>query len=415
MKSLKLVINLSLVLLLIWFLAAHQQKSRAAVASRDSIQYWATGRLLVHRQNPYSVTDVERLESSAGYASSRPLMFRCPPWALWLVVLPGFFSAYWAWVVWLAILFLCLVLANRLCWRIYGDGGDPPLVFLIAGYAFAPVAACLVAGQLGLLLLLGIMIFLAYESDRPFLAGVALIIPMAKPHMFALVWAVLAVWALSRRKWTLLAGVASAFALAVVVAFYFDPRVLSDYRAMLQQQAIQNEFIPSLSGMIRALVFHIAIPGTLDKSQFLHRFFWVQFIPLSLGLLWSAFFLWKNRDGWSWPHHGLSLLVVSVLTTPYAWITDEVVLLPAILQGVLWLQRGRLRVGSKLAIGLFVCLDLLLLLIIKVQVPPATGIFFWSSLVWFGWFWFAHSFKDGRPERKATQDGDTPRTLEAHS
>lgn len=393
MGTIKTLINLTLVALLISFLVAHEQKIRASVASRDSIQYWATGKLLLHRQNPYSVPAVEALESSAGYASNRPLMFRCPPWALWLVILPGLLSAYWAWVMWLGILFLSLVIANRISWRIYGDGGDPPLTFLIAGYAFAPVAACLVAGQLGLVLLLGIMIFFAYEDGRPFLAGAALIMPMAKPHMFALLWPVLAVWALSRRKWALLAGIVSAFALAVAVAFAFDSSVLGDYRAMLQQQAIQNEFIPSFSGMIRALVFHIAIPGALDRSLFLHRFFWVQFVPLVLGLLWTAWYYWRNREQWDWRNHGLAILVVAVLTTPYAWITDEVVLLPAVLRGVLWLRGAQLKVWSRLSILLFVCLDLLLLLIVKAQVPPATGIFFWSSLVWFGWYFYARSFR----------------------
>jgi hypothetical protein len=43
------------------------------------------------------------------------------------------------------------------------------------------------------------------------------------------------------------------------------------------------------------------------------------------------------------------------------------------------------------------CLDLLLLLIVKAQVPPAIGIYFWSSLVWFSWYWYAKSFS------KATQ------------
>jgi hypothetical protein len=74
------------------------------------------------------------------------------------------------------------------------------------------------------------------------------------------------------------------------------------------------------------------------------------------------------------------------------------VLLPAILQGVVWLLRSPLRLGSQAAILVFVCLDLLLLLIVKAQVPPATGIYFWSSLVWFAWYWFAQSFSRGRWE-----------------
>src|SRR5205807_9809896 len=51
-----------------------------------------------------------------------------------------------------------------------------------------------------------------------------------------------------------------------------------------------------------------------------------------------------------WRQHGPAVLVVSLLTTPYSWITDEVVLLPAILQGVLWLNRSKLKVRSQLVI-----------------------------------------------------------------
>jgi hypothetical protein len=375
MKIAKVVLNIILMILAISFLAARQEKIRASVGSRDSIQSWATGKLLIHRQNPYSVQDVETLERSAGYTSSRPLMYRCPPWALWLVVLPGLFSPYWAWVVWLAILFASLVSAMRLSWTLYGDGPRPHAVFLITGYLFAPVAACLVAGQVGLLLLLGIVLFLAQIEDHPFLAGMALMLPMTKPHIFALLWPVLAIWAANRRKWSIVSGFGTAFAIASALAFAFDPSVVQDYRGMLHQQAIQNEFIPALSGMIRGVFFR--------------QYFFVQFVPLILGLIWTAHYYWTNRTRWNWRSHGLALLVVAVVTTPYAWMTDEVVLLPAILQGMLWLRRARLNVKAQLAILLFVCLDLLLLLIVKAQVAPATGIYFWSSLVWFSWYCFA--------------------------
>ena len=378
MKSLKRVVNVALAALLVWFLVSHQQKIRAAVGARDSVQYWATGKLLLQHQNPYSVQDVERVEGRAGYSSDRPLMFRCPPWALWIVVLPGLLSAYWAWVVWVALLLLSLVVTIRLLWRTYGSGPEISDVFLLAAYLFAPIPACLVAGQVGLLLLLGISIFLAFEEDRPFVAGAALILPMIKPHIFSLLWPILAVWILTRRKWHLLAGFASAFVTAMLVALVFDPAVFVHYREMLRQQAIQHEFIPSLSGMIRALFFH--------------HLFWVQFVPLGLGLVWSAWYHWRNWQSWNWRRHGLTLLVVAVLTTPYAWMTDEAVLLPPVLQGLLWLSETKLKIRSQLAIVLFVLLDLLLLLIVAFQIPPATGIYFWSSLVWFCWYLYARSF-----------------------
>jgi hypothetical protein len=382
MKTSKILLNLGLVVLLIWFLISHQQKIRSTVASRDSIQYWATGRLLVHHENPYSVRDVEALESSQGYSADRPLMFRCPPWALWIVVLPGLLSAYWAWAIWLAILLLSLVVSMRLIWRMYGEGLKPADAFLIGGYLFSPVPACLVAGQVGLLLLLGIVVFLAFEQKRPFLAGAALMLPMVKPHIFALLWPILAIWILTRRKWSLLAGFLGGFFIAMAIALAFDPAVFVHYREMLHQQAIQNEFIPALSGMIRALFFH--------------RLFWVQFVPLGLGLLWCAWYYWRNQDNWNWPRQGLVVLVVAVLTTPYAWLTDEVILLPAMLQGVIWVSDAKLKVRSQIGVASFVLLDLLLLLIVAFQIPPATGIYFWSSLVWFSWYLYARTFKEGR-------------------
>jgi hypothetical protein len=378
MNKLKIAVNLTLAALLVWFLVSHEEKIRASVAVRDSIQYWATGTLLVHRQNPYSVSAVEALEASQGYPAARPLMLRTPPWTVWMVLPAGLLNSFWAWVLWLAMLLASLVTAVRISWQMYGQGPSPPAAFLLAGYLFAPVAACLVAGQMGMLLLLGIALFLFLEQERPFWAGVALLLPMAKPHIFVMFWLILAIWAIARRRWALLAGGAAGFLTANLIALALDPAIFQHYREMLQQQAIQHEFIPALSGMIRGVFFR--------------RYFWVQFVPTILGLLWALWFYAKNRQVWSWRLHGPALLIVSLLTTPYSWMTDEVVLLPAILQGVVWVSKENLKVRSQLIVILFVCLDLLLLLIVKAQVAPATGIYFWSSLVWFGWYWYAKSF-----------------------
>ena len=382
MKRLKLILNLCLVGLLLWFLGSHERTIRASVATRDSIQYWATGTLLLHRGNPYSVASVQALESSQGYPAARPLMLRTPPWSVWMVVPLGLLTSFWAWVVWLAILLASLVSSIRISWQMYGDGPRPPAVFLMAGYLFAPVAACLVAGQMGIILLLGIALFFSLEQEQPFLAGAALLIPMAKPHIFILLWPILAVWVIAGKRWALLKGTVAAWLLATTIALMLDPAIFQHYREMLHQQAIQHEFIPALSGMIRGIFFR--------------AYFWVQFVPTGIGLLWSAWYYWTNRAIWDWSQHGSAVLVVSLLTTPYSWMTDEVVLLPVILQSVLWVSRVKLKIRSQLIILLFICLNFLLLLIVRAQVPPATGIYFWSSLVWFSWYWYARSFKQER-------------------
>src|SRR5258708_962979 len=381
MKTVKIVAALSLLALLAWFLAARQQQMRASVADRDSIAYWAAARLLIDHQDPYSSPSVLALQRGQGYYAEKPLVVRTPPWSLWMVLPLGWLNAYWAWGFWVAVLLVSLLVSMRLSWRMYGEGVRPPTVFLLAGYLFAPVPACLVAGQLGLVLLLGIVLFFVFEERRPWLAGAVLLIPFAKPHLFTLLWPVLAIWIASRKKWTMAAGFALALSSSIAIARAFDPEVFSQYREMLRQASIQYEFIPAVSGVVRLIFFR--------------QFFWAQFLPMVAGFGWSAWYYWKNRGIWTWKTHGPALLVASVLTTPYAWMTDETIVLPAILQGVLWAYqaRAKLTLKSRLVIFGFACLDLLLLLLLRAKIPFATGIYFWSSLVWVSWYWYAQCFR----------------------
>lgn len=379
--------NLALAGLLVWFLVSHQQRIRVMAANRDSIQYWAAGTLLLHRSNPYSVVDVQALESSQGYAAKRPLMVRMPPWSVWMILPEGLSSSYWAWVLWMLCLFVSLVFSMRISWRLYGSGPKPPDIFLLCGYLFAPVAACFVAGQVGMILLLGITLFLLLEKVHPFLAGAALLLPMEKPHIFILLWLALAISIVRHKRWVLVSGAATAFLIANCIGLMFDPAIFQHYREMLRQQAIQNEFIPSVSGVIRALFFR--------------RFFWVQFLPMGFGLLWSVWFYWKNRRTWIWSQHGPELLIASVLTTPYSWMTDEVIVLPAILQGAIWLYRSRLGLGSRLIIIVFVLLNSLLLLMLGARIPLTHASYSWSSLLWCGFYLYAKRF--ARPWAEAAQ------------
>jgi hypothetical protein len=298
------------------------------------------------------------------------------------MVLPlGLMGPFPAWVAWITVSMTSLMLSVRFCWKMYGHNGRPPTIYVVVAYTFAPVPACLVAGQMGLVLLLGLAFFLWLEPDHPFLAGAALVIPFAKPHLLALFWAVLFLWALIACRRAIVAGFLSTLAATTVTALAFDPTIFQHYQEMIHEASIGNEFIPALSGVVRLLFFH--------------RQFWVQFIPMAIGFVWSLWFYFQNRLRWAWRDHGLALLVVSVLTTPYAWLTDEVMLLPAVLQATLWVTYSKdcLTATARVLITLFACLNLLLLLVLKAKVPFATGIYFWSSLVWFGLYLFGRRFR----------------------
>jgi len=381
MRSVKIISGLILVAAMAWLFISHREMIRSGVTGRDSIAYWAAGCLLRSHQNPYSASAVLALQRAHGYSLEKPLVLRTPPWSLWMVLFLGTLGPFGAWIAWVAILLASLLISMRVTWRLYGGRSRPNITFLVAGYLFAPIPACLVAGQLGIALLLGIILFLLFYERRPFLAGVALLLPFAKPHLFSSLWVVLAVWIISHRKWRILSGFAVAFVLASMIALLFDSAIFSQYQEMVRTAAIQYEFIPALSGVLRLIFFR--------------RFFWVQFLPMAAGLVWSAVYYWRNRYTWSWSHHGPALLVVSVLTAPYAWMTDEAVLLPAILQGAIWVYpaKAKLKLTSQLIILFFACLNGLLLLLLRAKVPFATGIYFWSGLLWTSWYWYAKSFR----------------------
>jgi Glycosyltransferase family 87 len=375
------------------FVLSSPKYLRDNLAKRDSIAYWATGKLLLARQNPYSFFNVLTLERSQGYSEAKPLVLRTPPWSLFLVAPLGFANAFLAWVIWVAISLIALVVSVRLSWSMYGGGPRPPTIFPVVAYLFAPVPACLVAGQMGLVLLLGLTVFLWAESRHRFLAGASLILPFAKPHLLSLFWVILLVWIADKRKARIAAGLLSSIVLFTVIALIIDPAVFSQYATMLHEAAVGQEFIPAVSGVIRLIFFR--------------RLFWVQFIPMAVGLMWSVWFYWKKRSNWNWQLYGPALIVVSLLTTPYAWLTDEVLLVPAMLQAVVWVheKREQLTIKNKLIIGCFAALNLLLLLILKAKVPFSTGIYFWSSLVWFAWYFYTRRFWNGVRQSRQVAGG----------
>jgi len=79
----------------------------------------------------------------------------------------------------MAVSVASLILAMRLSWNMFGKGENTRSVFLFAGYLFAPVLACLEAAQIGFVPLIGIVVFMVFETERPFLAGDALVLRFA--------------------------------------------------------------------------------------------------------------------------------------------------------------------------------------------------------------------------------------------
>jgi uncharacterized membrane protein YfhO len=81
--------------------------------------------------------------------------------------------------------------------------------------------------------------------------------------------------------------------------------------------------------------------------------------------------------------HGLLVLLVSVMCAPYAWLTDEAVLLPAVLVGVYRAIEAR---RSLLPIAIFAAAALIEL---YANVRITSWYYTWTTPAWLGWYLYA--------------------------
>jgi hypothetical protein len=343
---------------------------RDAAGKRDFAEYWASGHQLAHHANPYDGDAILGLERSIGFPSDLPaLIMWNPPPALLLVLPLGFLGPRTANLLWSLLLLGCLVASVRMVWIMHGR---PKNRLDLLGYSFGPALVCLMAGQVSIFVLLGLVLFLRLHRSRPFLAGVSLWLCLLKPHLFLPFGVVLLVWAFTARSYRLLAGTAVALGFSTGVAVLLDPFVWSHYGQMMRTLSavrMQQEVIPCLSIMLRWVVS----PKTM----------WLQYLPSALGCVWALAYFRRHRDDWDWMEHGSVLMLVSVLLAPYAWLMDQAVLIPALLHGA-YLTRSR-RLIAVLALASAV-----------IEIGALRGLallhsplYLWTAPVWLAWYLYA--------------------------
>lgn len=353
---------LFLVALGIYILAYAMTGNNAA--NRDFISYWAAGRQLVHHGNPYDGPEILRIERAAGFEDNRPFFMRNPPTAFFIALPLGLANARTGAIVWSLALIIALMSSIRLIWTMHGRPADR---LHLAGYCFPPALACLLAGQLGLIILFGLVLFLYFHESRPYLAGAALLLCGLKPHLFIPFSIVLLTWIARRKAYRVLIAASAALTASLVLAFFLDPSSWSHYRRMVEEATLQDEFIPTVSLMFRLIIHRNAV--------------WLQFVPALAACVWAIWYF-RTRS-WNWMDQGLLLLIVSVMVAPYAWVTDEAVLLPAILTS---LYRASDSERSLLPFG---CIAGVALIEVLAGVSINSGFYVWTAPAWLAWYLYA--------------------------
>jgi hypothetical protein len=334
-------------------------------ATRDFIGYWAAGQQIAHGANPYDAGEVLRLEKAVGLGKLQIKITPSPPVGLALVIPLGFLGAKSGlsialWILWLL-------------------EGKPSSRIHLFGYLFAPALACLMAGQLGIFCLLGISVFLLWHERRPFYAGAALLPMTLKPHLFLAVGLVLLFWVVWRSSPRILAGLVTAMGASSGVVLLFDPEVWAQYIAMMHSNLIQDRFAPTLSAYLRLYIAPAAV--------------WLEYLPAAMACGWALWYFWSRRDRWNWMEHGLLVLLVSVMCAPYAWLTDEAVLLPAVLVGMYRVIEARRSLRPIAVFGAAALIEL------YANVRITSWYYTWTTPAWLAWYVYA-------TRRSAAPDSD---------
>lgn len=335
-------------------------------AGRDFIEYWAAGQQLVHGADPYDPAAILRIERAAGLDGNQPKVSFSPPVAFFLVVPLGYVGAKTGLILWLLALVACLSASIYLLWILQGR---PDNRIHLLGYLFAPSLACLKAGQLGIFLLTGVVLFLYLHRSRPFLAGAALLPCALKPHMFLPFAFALLLWVVSRKSYYILAGFTATLLASCALTLSFDRHVWSQYIQMMRLTGVLEAWIPTLSVSFRFLIDRNAV--------------WLQFLPEANACVWALWYFWARRGRWNWMDHGLLLLLVSTMCAPYGWFFDETLLLPAVLAGLYRTVDSR---RSAVPLALIAGIALVETL---ASVQMTSPYYLWTTPAWLAWYLYA--------------------------
>ena len=320
-----------------------------AGAGHDFLQYWASARLLWQDSNPYSKPLTASVEADAGVGSGeRTMVTPNPPYVLpFFLPLAYFHDPKPGGVIWLIVLAACVVVSLRAQWL---------------AYLYPPVFACLLGGQSAPCLLLGVTLFLRYHREKPWAAGLSLLLLAFKPHLFIPFGIALLGWIITRKAYSMLWSAGGGLVILSAIVTALRPQVWSDYLQMGRTNGMRHWFIPCFSGWMRQVVH----PSWV----------WLQFVPLMLGCAWAAYYFRRRQKVWDWRTHGGLLLMVSLAVSPYEWFTDEIAILPILLIG---LHAGRSMVMLAI-LSTIAGLELL------TGILPNTGFYTWTILAWIGWW-----------------------------
>jgi glycosyl transferase family 87 len=301
----------------------------AAAPVDDFIEYWSASRLLLAGKNPYSTEELTLLQRPLT-GSETPLIMWNPPWALSLLLPFGLLEYSTSRWLWLILNLGLLLFSARWLWNCYVRWQGSPWLStcatLLLAVTFLPGAVVLSLGQIGPVVLMGIVAFLSLvRREQYFKAGAMTLVIALKPHLLFLFWIFLLLWVLRTHRWVLVAGAALALIFGAGLPLFFYSDLISGYLSLVARESIFHHPSTTTGAFLRWMLGWEKV--------------WLQVLPMVPGILWAAFYWRRHGRNWDWDARMPLVLLISVVTACYGWVFDQTILYPALFQAVGWLLR----------------------------------------------------------------------------
>lgn len=288
-------------------------------ATIDYIQYWAGAKIFVGHGNPFDVAQIRAVEAEVWGNQPLPILLWNTPLIFPFIAPLAAFDYHLGRLLWLFFQVGCAVAGLRcvyLMWRAIGKQGalrqKPVFFFLVTFY---PGLLSLHDGQVSPLLLAGFCGYLYWAygpKPRPFIAGLLLSITLLKPHLLYLVYlhALFVAW--QTKSVRALAGLVVGALVLGTLPLLYHAQIWSYYTEVMRNPPLYWQ-TPTLGSYLQGLVGQPIA--------------WVRALPALLIGLCAAFVMARCKQ--SSIHTLLYTLVpLSLLSSPYGWVFDQMLLLP---------------------------------------------------------------------------------------
>ncbi|MCP4358996.1 MAG: DUF2029 domain-containing protein [Chloroflexi bacterium] len=312
----------------------------------DFTAYWSTAYLLARSENFSDSNTLLTVEQTwAMWDGDFPIKAWNPPWLLPLLLpytLVPFQRAVWLWfnsniiLVFTASVMAWISSANKE--SVSKRAWLAPLI----SFVFAPLLTGLYMGQVNTLVYFGLAAMLYFaDRNRLLLSGSALTLTIVKPHLVYVTIPILLLSAVYKKEWRFVAGFLGTLLGLTAVTFALRPSFIGEYIASSTSNNLLSWQTPTLGGILNFL------------------FGWEEAVLMSLLVLpLSIIWWWTQKDRLLLTELTHITVFISIITAPFGWGYDAIILMIPILQIIVWVFEGHYsRTMNILLIGSLVLID----------------------------------------------------------